>query len=490
MFASSLITGAYKHLSALWSALVLLLVGGCSINPVTLDRELTLMSESEEIELGRQYHQQFLEQHDVYNDPRVQKYVNGVGQNIALLSHRNNLDYQITVIDSPELNAFALAGGYIYVTRGMMAYLNSEAELAAVLAHEVGHIAGRHAVRKDAVMKIPNFLGQVLFNHIGFGIDRSYNKFLQAKLQHFSQEFELEADRLAVEYLVRSGYSPTAMSRVISTIKGNEEQVKQLAAVSNPRASIYHGFNAHPDSSKRQQLVQQEIQTLGTEIPEGRSPVRLGYLEHVHGLVYGASQSGRVVKGKHLHAPSRSGLNVPAGWHVNSSGKILRMVSPGEEAVIQVLSKPHSPGTSAQTHLHRLLLSDELFDEVALERDDLQGWIARSTKQTADGEIPLWLATWIIDDVVRVMVATATSDEYAQSIIDTLRSFSRLSEAELQLTQPRRVDVLQAEAGMSYHQLGLDSPLKSNAEQQLRLINGQTDINEDLRAGQWIKVIR
>jgi len=125
--------------------LVLLLLGllaGCATNPVSGRSDFVMLSERQELEIGRRLHPQVLEQYPRYADERLQAYVQQVGERVARYSHRSALDYRFTVLDSPDLNAFALPGGYVYIHRGLLAYLNSEAELAAVLGHEVGHVTG------------------------------------------------------------------------------------------------------------------------------------------------------------------------------------------------------------------------------------------------------------------------------------------------------------------------------------------------------------
>ena len=130
-------------------AITVAVAGGCATNPVTGGKDVVLMSESQEIEIGRKAHPQVLQQYGRYEDEALQQYVNGVGQRIAAVSHRPELQYTFTVLDSADVNAFALPGGFVYITRGIMAYLNSEAELAAVLGHEIGHVTARHAVRQQ-----------------------------------------------------------------------------------------------------------------------------------------------------------------------------------------------------------------------------------------------------------------------------------------------------------------------------------------------------
>ena len=467
--------------------LTTLLSASCAINPVSRKSELVFMSESEEIELGRSFHEQFLSQDRVYGDNRLQAYVNSIGQSLATVSHRSSLDYHFTVIDSPEVNAFALPGGYIYIARGMLAYLNSEAELAAVLGHEIGHVAARHAVRKDVRQKAENFLGQSLFNRIGFGVDRSYNGYARARGIDYSQAYELEADELAVEYLLRSGYAPTAMSNVISTIQGHEHLVHQSAR-NGPASELYHGFNTHPDSALRKTLVDRELQRLDDELPAARNMQRREYLEHIDGLVFGPSEHGRIIDGRFIHASSRTGFSIPAGWHADNSGRILKLVAPDEGAVIQVLNKPHFTGTTARQHLHRLLISDDLRDEQPLPGAGIDGWMAVSTKQVREGEIPVWLATSVADDMVWIMVGTAGDVErYHGAIEASMRSFHRPSAEDLARAEPRRIRVTRAGPGTTYAALAAESPLASNPEQQLRLLNGQTGADQQPLEGSLIK---
>ena len=126
------------------------LLAGCAVNPATGKTNFVMMSEQQELDLGRQYNQEIAKQNPPYADEKLQAYVQEVGQRVASHSHRSNIAYHFTVVDSPDINAFALPGGYIYIHRGLLAYLNSEAELAAVLGHEVGHVTARHSVQQQS----------------------------------------------------------------------------------------------------------------------------------------------------------------------------------------------------------------------------------------------------------------------------------------------------------------------------------------------------
>ena len=216
------------------ATLLALTLGACATNPVTGKQDLVLMSAAQELALGQQAHQQTLQQYRVYSDPALQQYIDAVGQRLAGISHRSELRYTFTVLDSDEINAFALPGGYIYVTRGLLAYLNSEAELAAVLGHEIGHVTARHGVRQASSAQAASLGGgllSVFFPQLGSsGLNHTLGLLSTAMLRGYGREHELEADRLGAGYLDASGYDRSAMFDVIRTLKNQELFDRKLAA--------------------------------------------------------------------------------------------------------------------------------------------------------------------------------------------------------------------------------------------------------------------
>ena len=166
------------------------------------------------------------------------------------------MSYHFTVLDSTEINAFALPGGYIYITRGLLAYLNSEAELAAVLGHEIGHVTARHSVRQQTSARAAGvgagILSILLPELANAGLGQTVNVLGTALLSGYGREHELEADRLGADYLAHSGYDPQAMLAVIRTLKEHEILESRLAREEGRRARIYHGvFSTHPDNDTR-----------------------------------------------------------------------------------------------------------------------------------------------------------------------------------------------------------------------------------------------
>ncbi|MFW5969353.1 MAG: M48 family metalloprotease, partial [Halofilum sp. (in: g-proteobacteria)] len=209
----------------------ILLLGGCATNPVTGERDFVLMSEEQELALGAQYHDQLMDQqYDEYDEPELQEYVERLGQRIARESHRPDIDYTFTLVDSPQVNAFALPGGYIYITRGIMAYFNSEAELAGVLGHELGHVTARHSVRQQSAATASSFIGNILLatTDAGAGAGNLFQTVQLAAIRGYGRDQELEADRLGAEYLARTGYDDQMGARPLARII--QEHVKRPLA--------------------------------------------------------------------------------------------------------------------------------------------------------------------------------------------------------------------------------------------------------------------
>ena len=223
---------------------------GCTTNPVSGKKQPSLMSEEREIATGRKFDPKIRKQYGVYDDPELQAYVTRIGKKLAAQSHRPNLVYRFTVLDSPEVNAFALPGGYIYITRGLMVYLNSEAELAAVLGHEIGHVTAKHAVRQYTTATAANIgytVGALFIPELANqNAANLFNILGSALISGYGRKHELEADGLGAEYLARAGYDPQAILGVLAVLKNQEEFEKERAKIEGREARVYHGvFGRH-----------------------------------------------------------------------------------------------------------------------------------------------------------------------------------------------------------------------------------------------------
>ncbi len=245
----------------------------CAPNPVSGENQFSLMSEGEEINAGRQAHQQVLAQNPPYRDAALQTYVSRVGQMMAMQSQRNQLPFTFTVLDDPAVNAFALPGGYIYVTSGLLAYLNSEAELAGVLGHEIGHVAARHNVSQTSWGTVSDIATKVLSDKLGH--PEIIGALSELTLRKYGRDQELEADGLAMQYLAQAGYDPAYMINVIATLQAYEQFT---GGATDPYRDL---FSTHPSNDVRlQQLIAQARQYGGGN----RDPGHDSFLHQIEGL--------------------------------------------------------------------------------------------------------------------------------------------------------------------------------------------------------------
>jgi len=222
---------------------ILIALGGCMVNPVTLQSEFNVVSEDRELNIGRQAHPQIIKQFGYYQNEELQRYVNDIGQKLAAASRRRDVTYHFTVLDTPIENAFAVPGGYIYITRGLLAYLNSEAELAGVLGHEIGHIVGRDSANQMSqamLAQIAALAGAAAAPSTGDAAAAT-GLLLNSIMLGYGREKEYLADVQGIEYMYKAGYDP----RQMASFQKNLAQIAQ-----GPTG--YQVYNStHPDMFDR-----------------------------------------------------------------------------------------------------------------------------------------------------------------------------------------------------------------------------------------------
>ena len=273
-------------------------LSGCSTNPVTGRKDFTLINKDQELAMGKQAHNSIMKQKKPLNNSKIQSYVNGIGQQLARQSHRKDIRYTFTVLDDPSVNAFALPGGYIYITSGIMAYLNSEGELAGVLGHEIGHVTAKHGVKQQSASVASSVLLSVLAKQAG-GSGNELGNLNKAILSGYGRDHELQADELGAEYLARIGFDPKNMIDVVSVLKSQEEFDKFQARKEGRQPRAYHGvFASHPSNDSR---LQQVIAAAG-KYKKGstRDAGHDRYLTMIAGLNYriDKNNNGKIVVGR------------------------------------------------------------------------------------------------------------------------------------------------------------------------------------------------
>ncbi len=492
---SDLYPGRGRVLATLGFCLAGMLFAGCAVNPVTGQQNLVLMSESEEISVGRQYHPKILQQYGRYADEALQSYVQQVGTRLAENSHRPELVYRFTVLDSTDVNAFALPGGYIYITRGLMAYLDSEAELAAVLGHEIGHVTARHGVRQQSAAQVAGagmVVAQILLPELRAGAaEQLYSVLSQAILSGYGREHELESDRLGAEYLARTGYPPQSMLGVLRVLKAQEAYAAEVAEQSGQRIQTYHGlFATHPDNDRRLQEVVSEALPLyaGVEADERRG----AYLKKIDGMVFGDSPAQGVRRGnRFFHEQLGIAVTFPEHWHLSNQPQQVVSAHPGGEATLVMLADDINRKIPPERFLtERLGLQVTAGTEL---QGDLPGYTGRARVRTGQGEQLARVSVLYVDQTAYLFVGlvrdTNALANFEPAFLDAARSLHRLTDEERAAAQPLRIALVRAEAGTTYAALAERSPLTGLVESQLRLLN-QHYPQGDPESGQWLKVVR
>lgn len=480
--------------SRLWGCTAALLVvgglTGCATNPVTGRPNFVMLSEEQEIELGRANDPKIRAQFGVYDDERLQAYVQQVGERIATESHRPELIYRFAVLDSPDVNAFALPGGYIYITRGLLAFLNSEAELAAVLGHELGHVTARHSVRQysaamagqiAAAIFLRTQAAQSLFNVIG-----------SALLSGYGREQELEADRLGAEYLARNGYDPDAMTEVVGVLKNQEEFEKERAKAEGREPRAYHGvFATHPSADQRLQ----EVVAAAKQGKTGATS-RIGrdeYLQHIDGLVYGDSANSGIRHGNAFyHRDMNFALRFPEGWRLENAPDAVTAQSPSRDGVLQLRSEDLNKRLTPEQYVKSRLKIDALAQAGPIADLALPSYSGVARLQTPFGRRDTRVSVVYHDNRAFLLLGAAKTDDafarYDADFIATARGFHRLSAQEKRIAEGLRLRVVRAGTGQTFAQLAQKSPVTNYPELVLRLINDKYPDGEP-KAGESIKVV-
>jgi predicted Zn-dependent protease len=467
-----------------WLA-VLFTLAGCSTNPATGKRQLALISEGQEVAMGREADHQIQQQLGLYPDPELQAYVNRIGQKLAVDSERPDLPWTFRVVDDPVVNAFALPGGFIYVTRGLMTHLNSEAELVAVLGHEIGHVTGRHSVEqmsKAQLAQIGLLAGAIAKPELA----RSYGDLASTGLQvlflKYGRDDEREADDLGLRYLDREGYDPRQMAEVFETLGRVGSQQSQ------GQGRIPNWLSTHPAPEDRVARINEHVNKSGRDFSQA-TVAREPYLRQIDDVVFGENpREGYFAGNTFVHPELGFEIRFPSGWKASNQKQAVGATSPNQDAVIALtLTGQRSPqeaaqaffsqqgvqaGQTLQTNLGGLPSVARVFGVQGTQSGDLQG-IAAFVEHGGK--------------VYQILGYTQARSfgNYQNSFSDSLTSFGRVTDRKALDVQPRRVDVVSLPAAMTLEEFARRFP--STVDLQTLAIINEADSNTRFPAGVEVK---
>jgi len=478
---------------------------GCASveNPVTGRTERTVMDERSEVEVGREQHQQVLAEYGVVKDQRLQAYVNEVGQKLARSSHRGNLQWTFTVLDSPEVNAFALPGGYIYITRGILAYMDSEADLAGVLGHEIGHVTARHGAQRATRQQTAGLgvlaatvLGAILEGRGVGGAGEMASRVSQGVaagyIASYSREQELQADRLGADYLARANYNPRNMVDVIELLKNQERFAADVARNEGRQiAQQPNWLSSHPTSEQRLQEIRnstQQVATSGTYSNDNRNR----YLQMIDGMTFGESREQGVTRGRNFyHEVMGFALTAPQGWRIQNQADAVTLINPEGNAGLVLKSVPAQAGRS-----HEEIIRNGLkVEQGRTDRYTINGMPAthvQGARRDEQGRTQPVEATVITGPGGQhyVMIYAAADAGALQRAMRGMQeaesSFRPLSAGERAAARPWRLQTVPMPSG-GFAELARRSPLP-HAEQHLRLLNG-VYAGGNPRPGDLVKIV-
>lgn len=327
-----------RHTAAVLA--VALVAAGCSKNPATGKRQLSLVSEEQEIALGKQTAEQVLQTMPRYPDEKVQAYVADIGKRIAAASERPKLPWSFTVLDDPTVNAFALPGGPIFITRGILTYMTSEAELASVMGHEIAHITARHSVEqlsKAQLAQVGLGLGSILSESVA-QVGQAAGAGLQLLFLKFGRDHERQADELGFKYMVGQGFDPREMAKMFATLERSSGGAGRMPG----------WLSTHPDPGDRARTAEKRAAELkdATKLKVGREE----FLALLNGMTFGEDPRQGFFQGDaFLHPDLAFRIDFPAGWKKQNTPGAVIAVSPQQDAAIQLtLAGKMSPEEAAK----------------------------------------------------------------------------------------------------------------------------------------------
>ena len=457
---------------------------GCSVNPATGKRELMLVSESQELALGADADKSITAQMGLYDDPELQAYLQRIGEELAATSERPELDWQFKLVDDPLVNAFALPGGYIYITRGIMAHFDSEAQLASVVGHEIGHVTARHGAAQMSKQLLAQGLlvgGAILAPEETQRYGALFMGGSQLLFLKFGRDDENEADSLGLRYMTRDGYDARPMPDVFLTLKRVSE-----AAGARP---LPNWQSTHPAPQDRYDRLNRAIAASPVEW-EGRKVERESYLARLDGMVFGDDPRHGYFDGdEFFHPEMRFRLRFPADWRKQNQQAAVVAVSSEQDAMVQLSLSSEATAAAAL---------DKFFQNEGIRRANawrstIGGMTAASAQfRTASGQNDVAGLIAYIDDgerIYQLVGYTGLNDwsRYESTISGALGSFARLTDRARIDVQPQRIDIVKPTRDTSPE----DAVRRYNATVDaatLRLIN-QLDEGEPMRAGRSYKVV-
>lgn len=475
-----------KYMIACLMAGVMTVFNSCSKNPVTGKREVSFVSEEQEIAMGQQADPEIVAHFGLYEDPTLQRFIEAKGQKMAAISHRSNLNYSFKIVDSPVINAFAVPGGYVYFTRGIMAYFNNEAEFAGVLGHEIGHITARHSVQQQSKAMLAQ-LGLI----VGMVVSPEFAQFADIAQQgvgilflKFGREAERESDRLGVEYSTKIGYDAQEMAEFFLTLQRTSAE-----AGAQPVPTF---LSTHPSPEDRlvrvTELAEEWKQKLGLVTPEvGRN----SYLKMIDGMIFGEDpKQGFHENNIFYHPVLKFKFQTPVNWAFQNTPQQVSMADKDGKAMMTLTLVPGANlQEAAQQVMQKYKLEPVESKDVTV--NGLPALAVIADQQQQQGTIRT--LTYLIQyggNIYSMMGITSAArfNEYANLFLNVMQSFSTLTDPEKLNRKPERIQIKPVKQTTTLARALQSYNVSNERLEEMAILNGM-NLQDRVEQGMLIKVV-
>lgn len=443
--------------------------------------------------MGKSYDPQVVASFGLYEDDKMQKFIDTKGQEMAKISHRSHLNYEFKILDSPVINAFAVPGGYVYFTRGIMAHFNNEAEFAGVLGHEIGHITARHTVKqqtKQTLAQLGFVVGVIASKDFRQYADIAQNS-LGLLFLKFSRDNESESDRLGVEYSTKVGYDAKEMANFFNTLNRMRGE---------GGGSIPTFMSTHPDPADRFQKVGAMAKEWQAKDSKTNYAInRNQYLQMIDGLVYGEDpRQGYVENGRFYHPELKFQYPIPSGWQTqNSPQQVLSAPESGKAVVILKLVQGESAQAAAQSFITENELTQR--DGRGARVNGLNTYIVEAdqpsqTDQSGQQSQALRILSYFYEyngNIYQLLGLSTDVDfaTYASSLRNTMQGFAQLTDASKINVQPERIRVVKIGTTTTLRTALTNYKVPTDRLEELAIVNSM-QLDDQVKNGTYIKVLK
>lgn len=468
-------------------AVLTALAVSCAMNPATGRREFSLVSADQELAIGKDGYTAIVSEYGLYDDPKLAAYVDSVGQGLAKVSQLPNLQWHFTVLDDPVVNAFAMPGGYIYVTRGILANLSNEAQLAGVLGHEIGHVTARHTAQRMTYQQLAG-LGLGLASAYSQGFRRysaAAEQALGLVFLKYGRDDETQADELGVGYATNAGWDSRE-------VPGTYTMLKRVGDRAGQRLPVF--LSTHPDPGDREN----HTRTLSQQAVAGKTGLQIrerDYLRRVDGIVYGDDPRQGYFESGHYYQPQMGfEMTMPAGWATQNGKSALVAQADQQRAGMQLTLAGVGADVTPDQYVAQLRAAGKVQDAQG-QRETIGGWpawVGRVSVANAQGQVGTLVLVMIRQAPDRLFQVVGSSqkpgDADEAAILAAVRSVRPLADPRRANPVPAHLRVKPAPASGTFESVIPKLGASSLDAEALSIINALQP-EEDVRSGQLLKTV-